>query len=155
MIILVILFLVVCICIVKFMDKDKYILDGPGMYYEPKWIELTVSGRGSLAEDNFSFTVTDNNEEAFVDGECVGYSDYDGIKLSSETVWALRRLNLEKLENVKKQDMQNDDDIIILDEGSRSLFITLPSGEVVEKVVSYELVREIYDMLLPYFENNN
>ena len=51
--------------------KEKpFMLDGPEMEYQSPWTAFTLSRSDSDPQYNFSFTVTDNGEQALVTGEC-------------------------------------------------------------------------------------
>ena len=135
------------------------ILDGPGMEYIPKWSSFDLSSSGSYAQDNFWFTVEDPDGEPTVAGECRDeegnlYTVEEPIYLPEEVLWQLRRLNLEKLDNVKTQELEETEDLIILDGSSLSLTITLTSGETVRKCVTFELAKQIYEILVPVLKNN-
>ena len=131
------------------------VTDGPGMEYIPQWKGFTVSRTDSLAQYAFWFAVSDDGEEPLVTGECRDaegnlYLEETGIRISSETLWQLRRLNLEKLE-VKTQTEEIPG---LLDGSAVTLSLTLPDGEIVEMKASGELSLQIYSILLPYFVEN-
>ena len=131
-------------------------LDGPGMEYVPRWTEFTLSRSDSYAQYNFSFTVTEGDTEAFVSGVCRDEdgNEYDvetGIVITWDTLWTLRRMNLEQLQEEEPwpEDLEQP-----LDMENVKLTIVLSDGTVEKKNVSSSLSLEIYKLLLPYFINN-
>jgi len=162
-----IIFLLIPVCAIMLLCSCKKgnVLDGPDMAYEPKWTEFSISQSGTVAEDIFYFTVTDNGEESMVTGSCRGeYGIYDtgrdGIIVPAETMWELRRLDLEKLKTVIAADegdtitIDGEELILpeILDGYSEELTVTLPTSEVVKKVVPDGLPNKIYEILIPLFD---
>lgn len=135
--------------------KEPQMLDGPGMEYTPKWTEFTLSRSDSYAQYNFSFTVTEGDTDPVVSGVCRDEdgNEYDetGIVISGDTLWTLRRMNLEQLpdEEPWPEDLE-----LPLDMETVKMTITLSDGTVVKKNVSSNLSMEIYQILLPYFINN-
>ena len=132
------------------------VLDGPDMEYTPKWTEFTLSRSDSYAQHNFSFTVTEGDTEPMVSGVCRDEdgNEYDvqtGITITGDTLWTLRRLNLEQL---PEEEPWPEDLEIPLDMESVTLMLTLPDGTVEKKNASSNLSIEIYHLLLPYFINN-
>ena len=139
-----------CLTALTLWGCGKQVTDKPGMEYVPQWTAFTVSGSDSYAQYNFSFTVSNDT----LSGECIGedgqYYEAADMKLTDETVWVLRRMNLEQLPDQKPAEPEG----FQTDAAELSLTLTLPNGETVEKAVSNELSLELYDILLPYFKNN-
>jgi hypothetical protein len=103
---------------------------------------------------NFWFTVTDDDDQPLVIGECCDeegnfYEEEIGIVLSAEDLWKLRWMNLQMLDEPIEfpEDMEP-----TLDDRKITLSLVLPSGETVEKNASGDLSMEIYQLLLPYFK---
>ena len=137
-------------------QKDKYILDGPGMEREYEWISFTLSRSSSYANYNFAFSVNIKEKKAFVDGYCRDdngeeYIDEEGIELSKQTLKELRGLKLEYLDDVSKESDDTDDGLIILDADITTLTLTLDINETVEKRISDDLTMQIHQLLSPYF----
>ena len=135
-------------------ERDKLILDGPGMVYEQPWTAFTISRSGSSTRYNFRFTVSDDGDQSLVTGECYDeegnfYTEEIGIVLSAEDVWKLRWMDLQTLD--PPQEIPDDLEPI-LDDNKITLFLVRPNGETVEKRASGDLSMEIYQLLLPYFE---
>lgn len=131
--------------------KKAYILDGPGMVYVPKWTSFTISQTHSDSRYHFSFTVTDEDMDAFVTGVCRDekgneYEVEQGILISEETRWKLRQLELEKL----SEDTGLPDDVVILDDSSVTLTLTYSTGARVRKAASHALAMELFRILSPY-----
>ena len=132
--------------------KEKpQMLDGPGMEYVSPWTELTVSVTDSQGQQAYSFTVTETDMEALVTGVCRDqegnqYEEKTGIPIADETVWALRWMNLDQLEDVAEGENP--------DNGNRTCSIILRDGTVEQKQLSETHTQEIYELLLPYFINN-
>ena len=80
-------------------------------------------------------------------------NEYDetGIVISGDTLWMLRRMNLEQLpdEEPWPEDLE-----MPLDMENVKLTLTLSDGTVVKKNVSSNISIEFYHLLLPYFINN-
>ena len=129
--------------------------DGPGMEYTPEWTEFTLSRSDSYAQYNFSFTVTEGETDPVVSGVCRDEdgNEYDetGIVISEDTLWTLRRMNPEQLpdEGPRPEDLE-----LPLDAATITLTLTMADGTVVKKNASSNLSIEIYNLLLPYFINN-
>ena len=124
------------------------------MVYEPHWTSFTISRSDSYAQYNFWFSVSDDGDQCLVTGECRDeegnlYQEEDGIAISAEDVWALRRMDLQALESPQELP---DDPVFLLDGSIITLSLVLPSGETVEKNASDALSAEIYQLLLPYFK---
>ena len=132
--------------------KEKpEMLDGPSMEYVSPWTELTVSVTDSQGQQAYSFTVTETDMEALVCGVCRDqegnqYEAKTGIPIADETVWALRWMNLDQLEDVAEGENP--------DNGNSTCSITLRDGTVEQKQLSETHTQEIYELLLPYFINN-
>lgn len=136
--------------------KEKpHVPDGSGMEYTPEWTEFTLSRSDSYAQYNFSFTVTEGDTAPVVSGVCRDEDGNEygetGIVISGDTLWTLRRMNLEQLpdEEPWPEDLE-----LPLDMETVKMTITLSDGTVVKKNVSSNLSMEIYQILLPYFINN-
>lgn len=139
-------------------EEEPFMLDGPGMEYTPAWTEFTLSRSDSHAQHNFSFTVTEGDTEPMVSGVCRDSdgNEYDvetGIVLTGDTLWTLRRMDLEQLQNVVETETWEELPQV-LDGSDVTLSIVLTDGTVEKKHISAELSLEIYQQLLPYFINN-
>lgn len=137
-------------------EEDPFMLDGPSMEYTPPWTAFTVSRSDSNAQYIFWFTVMDGDPDALVTGECRdkdgGYFEEEaGIPISAETLQALQWMNLEQLPEEEEwpEDLERP-----LDDSTITLSVTLSDGTVIKKQASGELSMEIYQLLLPYFINN-
>ena len=135
--------------------KEPQMLDGPGMEYVPNWTEFTLSRSDSYAQYNFSFTVTDTDSDPLVSGTCRDEdgNEYDvptGIVLTGDTIWTLRRMNLEQLPDA----VGTKDDQTMLDGSNITCSLTQEDGTVTYKQVSTELSYDIYQLLLPHFMNH-
>lgn len=131
-------------------------LDGPGMEYTPEWTEFTLSRSDSYAQHNFSFAVTEGDTEPMVSGVCRDEdgNEYDvqtGITITGDTLWTLRQMHLEQL---PEEEPWPEDLEMPLDMENVKLTLTLSDGTVVKKNASSNLSIEIYNLLLPYFINN-
>ena len=139
-------------CSINIFEKPE-MLDGPGMEYAPQWEKFVLSRTDSYVQYNFWFSVSDDTEEPLLTGECFDekgnqYIEEEGIPLSGETIWALRWMDLEKLE----EEVPFSDDLEpILDDSEITLTLVLADGKTVKKNISGELAMEIYQLLLPYF----
>lgn len=146
---------IICCAVCFLWGCKSHLLDGPDMEYTPKWSCFSLSRSGSLAQDHFWFTVTDEGEASLVAGECRDedgnlYLEEEGIPIKAETLWQLRRLNLEQLETYVPPELPDDLELPeILDAGSVMLLLTLPDGQTVEKCITEELAMTIYEILLP------
>lgn len=126
---------------------------GYGVYTPVERI-LSVQQR-KLCTGQFWFTVTDEGEASLVTGECRDedgdlYLEEEGIPIKAETLWQLRRLNLEQLETYVPPELPDDLELPeILDAGSVALMLTLPDGQTVEKCITHEMAITIYEILLP------
>lgn len=145
----------ICSALCFLLGCESHLVDGPDMAYIPQWREFSLSSSGSLAQDNFWFTVTDEGEASLVTGECRDedgdlYLEEEGIPIKAETLWQLRRLNLEQLETYVPPELPDDLELPeILDAGSVALMLTLPDGQTVEKCITHEMAMTIYEILLP------
>ena len=136
--------------------EDPFMLDGPDMEYTPPWTAFTISRSDSNAQYQFWFTVTDADPDDLVTGACADaqgnhFAEQTGIAISTETWQALQWMNLEQLEEETPwpEDLERP-----LDDSSITLSITLSDGTVINKQASGKLSMEIYQLLLPYFINN-
>ena len=79
------------------------------------------------------------------------FIEVSGIPVSFETLQALHLLYLEDLPDAEAwpEDLE-----LPLDANSTELRLTLPDGSIAEKNASTKLSIEIYQLLLPYFIQN-
>ena len=131
-------------------------LDGPDMEYQSPWTSFTISRVDSSTRYSFWFTVIDSDDQALVTGECSdekgrSYIEENGVEISVEDLWQLRWMHLDQLpdEEPWPEDMEMPTDMAII-----TLTLTLSDGTVEEKSVSSDLSMEIYELLLPYFIQN-
>ena len=134
--------------------EEPFMLDGPSMEYSPEWISFSLSGNDSSTLYCFWFTV--DEDKMTVIGECQDrqghtYTETNGIAVSEETIDKLHQLDLERLQD---EEPWPDDLEKPLDEGKITLTLTLSDEDVVKKNASSNLAMEIYNLLLPYFEND-
>ncbi len=137
-------------------EEDPFMLDGPDMEYLPPWTAFSLTQCHSTAQYNFSFTLIDGEVDALLTGECRDgegnvYEEVSGIPVSFETLQALHLLYLEDLPDAEAwpEDLE-----LPLDANSTELRLTLPDGSIAEKNASTKLSIEIYQLLLPYFIQN-
>ncbi len=137
--------------------KDHYV-DGPGMEFTPPWQGFTLSSSHSYAQYNFWFTVMLFGEDYLLTGGCRDdegniYEEETGIRISTETLFTLFWMDLEKLDIIPEPDptQEPDADPELLDGSNVTLQVTLPNGEEVEVAVREEQSTLIYELLLPYF----
>lgn len=121
------------------------------------WTEFSLSSSESNTLYCFWFTVKATEELCLVTGACQdtdghSYEEDAGIPIEEETLQVLRDMVLERLpdEEPWPEDLE-----MPLDAGSITLTLTLENGTVVKKNASGDLSLEIYDLFLPYFQNNN
>lgn len=137
--------------------KEKpFMLDGPGMAYQSPWTAFALTRTDSNTQYSFWFEVTETDDGAVVIGECqdengMSYETEVGIPISVEDLWALRWMNFDQLpeEEPWPEDLEMPTDMANI-----TLAITLRDETVEEKSASSDLSIEIYNLLLPYFINN-
>lgn len=134
----------------------KHVLDGPGMVNDQPWKAFTLSRSDSESQYNFWFTVEQGDFAFLLTGECRGedgemYAIENGVELSTKDLQYLRDLHLHDLSDVIEDDAV--DDLMILDAPMISLVLTFRDGNEQEKNLSADTSIEIYQRLLPYFEN--
>ena len=81
-------------------------------------------------------------------------NEYDvqtGITITGDTLWTLRQMHLEQL---PEEEPWPEDLEMPLDAATITLTLTMADGNVVKKNASSNLSVEIYNLLLPYFINN-
>ncbi len=137
-------------------EEDPFMLDGPDMEYQPPWTAFSLTQCHSTAQYNFSFTLIDGEVDALLTGECRDgegnvYEEASGIPVSFETLQALRLLYLEDLPDAEDR---TEDLECPLDANRTELRLILSDGSIAEKNASTELSIEIYQLLLPYFIQN-
>lgn len=138
-------------------NKDKYILDGPGMVNDHPWQSFTVSRSDSYAQHNFWFTVEYRGTSHILTGECRTedgdqISIEDGVTLSKEDDKYLVNLWLASLPDVEPDKGDIDDEPIPLDSPDYYLTLTMMDDTTTEKAVTGDLTLELYERFLPYFE---
>lgn len=146
----------------SFFGCKKHILDGPGMVNKAKWNSFTLSRSSSYAQYNYSFTVKDSDDGAFVTGCCRDedgniYENENGISVPNKIMEKLRELGLDELEDVPESTPMESDDIelpVPLDMDYVDLSVVYYTDLVIEKAVTTEISIEIYDILLPLFAKN-
>ena len=156
---------VIIVCFSAFLSIfgcKAHILDGPGMVNKAQWTGFTLSRSDSYAQHNFYFDVKDNDEGAFVTGSCRDaegniYEVDDGIPVPPETIDRLRQLGIDELEEIPKQEKQQPEqtdgmeEYFLLDDSSVKLTVLYYTELYIDKVVTYELSLQIYEILLPLF----
>ncbi len=131
-------------------------LDGPDMMYTPPWSEMYVSMSSSIANDCFYFKVVDTEEKTTIIGSCMdseghSYETEEPFEIPYECLQELYQLGIECLDDYN--DEQYADEEIILDDTDVKLSITTEQGEF-KKQASVSLAKEIYKILLPYFQQS-
>ena len=134
----------------------KHVLDGPGMVNDQPWKAFTLSRSDSESQYNFWFTVEQSDFSFLLTGECRDengeiYNIENGVELSTKDLQYLRDLHLHDLSDVIEDDAV--DDLMILDAPMISLLLTFRDGTTQEKHLSEDTSLDIYQRLLPYFEN--
>lgn len=136
-------------------NKDKYILDGPGMERQ-LFQEFTISQNSDVYEDNFAYTVTKEADTYYLSYE---YFDYENkvpderkIPLKNKTVNELLTLNLLSLPDVQPVDDSSEEEMI-LDGTWAKLTVVDKAGNRHEKSVSAATVDEIRSLLAPYVKD--
>lgn len=134
----------------------KHVLDGPGMVNDQPWKAFTLSRSDSESQYNFWFTVEQGDFAFLLTGECRDengeiYNIEKGVELSTKDLQYLRDLHLHDLSDVIEDDAV--DDLMILDAPMISLVLTFRDGTTQEKHLSEDTSLDIYQRLLPYFEN--
>ena len=136
-------------------NKDKYILDGPGMERE-LWQEFTISQTSDEYNQNFSYTVKyDETEDKGylymeVPHETKGYPVLKSIELDSDTVNELINLNILSFTDEPKE--SNELEAEILDGTFLRFSVTDSSGNVFKKVISNEAEQKILTLITPYVQ---
>jgi hypothetical protein len=137
--------------------KDRYV-DGPDMEFKPPWQGISLTSSHSYAQYNFWFTVMLFGEDYLLTGRCLDqegniYEEETGIRISTETLFTLFRMDLEKLDVIPEPDPTHEPEEgpELLDGSNVTLQVTLPNGEEVEVAVREEQSTLIYELLLPYF----
>jgi len=144
-----------------FGKNDPFILDGPGMVYEPKWESFSISQTSDYSNDLFWFTVTDHYQTPTVIGECrdqtgTVYEAEEGIPLTFQTIADLRDLQIEDLNDVvPSPEGFDEEEPEILDGNVITLTFVAENGFEYEKVIDYETAMKIHSILLPYFVASN
>lgn len=136
--------------------EEPFMLDGPDMGYRPPWTAFSLSRTDSNTRYVFWFTVTDTETDTLLMGECQDsegkrYQEEAGISLPVEAWRELQQMDLEQLPDAEPWPVdlpRPEDDSCI------KLSVTLADGTVVEKQAFDALSMEIYELLLPYFVNN-
>ena len=156
---------VIIVCISAFFSLfgcKAHVSDGPGMENNPHWTAFTLSRNDSYAQYNFSFTVKDSNDGAFVTGYCRDkdgniYENESGITVPHKTMDKLRELGLDDLEDIPKATPSESGDTelaIPLDQGSVDLSVVYYTDLSIDKAVTTELSIKVYDILLPLFSKS-
>ena len=157
---------VIVVCISAFLSLfgcKAHILDGPGMVNKAQWIAFSLSRNDSYAQYNFSFTVKDNDDGAFVTGFCRDesgneFENESGIPVPYDTIAELRSLGIDDLEDIPKtpsEETGDTEEVLLLDGGSLELSVVYYTDLVIEKVVTAELSMKVYEILLPLFAENS
>ncbi|MBR4868250.1 MAG: hypothetical protein IKU10_03755 [Clostridia bacterium] len=131
--------------------SDPFILDGPNMERDLGWTEFTLSSQSDVYEQNFSLTVTMNEQatrcDLLVYTIATGGDDPQPIPLQSKTVDRLLAMNLEDLED--KPPVSNEE--LILDGTTHRLEVVDKNGVTHEKVITQNLFDQINQLLTPYY----
>ena len=140
-------------------QEKPEMLDGPSMTYTPPWYELSVSVTASIVNDSFYFDVVDTEEKTTVAGSCMDseghyYEIEEPVEIPYECLQQLYQLGFEGLDNVEDLPLGTDnEEEIILDGTKTSITITTNDGKF-EKLASESLAKEVYKILLPYFQQS-
>ena len=137
--------------------RKPFMLDGPGMEYEPQWEEFPLIRRDSYPQYHFRLSVSQAEDAPILTGE---YTDEEGnlhlietgIELSAETLWQLRWMDPEQLETIN-QEFYVPNLPASIDQSRISFTLTLSDGSVEVKLMVESLASEIYELLSPYFKS--
>lgn len=136
--------------------RDKHILDGPGMVYEPKLDGFSLSRTSTIARDRFDF---EYKADPFGDRTLICHFTTKGmdyievedppLTVTEELHKEILALELEKLPNVVPPEGVEEMEPV-LDDGTTELTVTYTSGATVKKTVTGELVQKLFDILANY-----
>ena len=144
-------------------NKDKYILDGPGMENTDVFDKITVSRSGySEAQLNFNLELTVTDDGWFINGDVCRvsgvYEPEDAIPIPVNMQSAIMSLQPNLLPDVAPTETTTDEDSIILDgtevldQGNVEIEILYTDGRRVEKVDEDDFSIKLYNIVLPLFE---
>ena len=138
-------------------DKNKHILDGPGMVRELKWTSFTISHSSEISNEIFSFTIYNDWDNPSVIGDCRDgegneYNIDEPIPISYETIEAIRAMEPEYLSQANNEPfIFEGEEVFMLDGSSVNASIVI-NGVENKKSASSDFALKIYKLLLPYFK---
>lgn len=144
-------------------NKDKYILDGPGMINPNVFDKITVSRYGySEAQQNFNLELTVADDGWFINGDvCRSYGVFepeDAIPIPGNMLLAIRSLRAHELPDVTPTELSSEEESIILDgceildQGNVEIEIVYTDGICKKKVDKDGFSLKLYNIVLPLFE---
>lgn len=144
-------------------NKDKYILDGPGMINPDVFDKITVSRSCySEAQLNFNLELTVTDDGWFINGDVCRvsgvYEPEDAIPIPANMQSAIMSLRPNLLPDVAPTELFSEEESIIpdggevLDRGNVEIEILYADGRRVEKVDKDDFSIMLYNIVLPLFE---
>ena len=136
-------------------NKNKYILDGPGMENPDAWVTFSVSRSGdSYAQHNFHITVTDTADGYVVKGTLLNCEEEEeGILLPKSACRKIDALDPGGLPNVT-QSISEESDIELplpLDTPEIEIEVGYLDGRLLSKVDKDDFSLKVYEIVSPYF----
>lgn len=146
-------------------NKDKYILDGPGMINPNVFDKITVSRYGySEAQQNFNLKLTVTDDGWFINGDvCIVsgvYEPEDAIPIPADMHNTIMSLKPHLLPDVNPTELNTGEESIIpdgcevLDQGNVEIEIIYADGKKVQKSDKNAFSLRLYDIVLPLFQNH-
>lgn len=137
-------------------NKDKYMVDGPGMINPYVWEYFTVSRSGdSYAQHNFYITVSCSNNGYIVKGTLLNCEEEEeGIllpKSACEQIDALAPGDLPDVSNDTSDEI-NTDLPLPLDTPEVQIEVAYVDGRLLSKADKDDFSIKVYEIVSPYFE---
>lgn len=140
-------------------NKDRHILDGPGMERNTAWDAFTVSRTDSNSLYIFWFTVEQTETAYMLTGECrdedgCAYTVTEGMELSAEDAIYVQNLCVADRQDILPDDGFGGEELILMDAPDFSLILHCTDGSDCKKAITSDETIEMYNRFLPYFKNN-
>ncbi len=144
-------------------NKDKFILDGPGMINTDVFDKITVSRSGySESQQNFNLELTVTDDGWFINGDIYRsygvYEPEDAIRIPGDMLLAIRSLRAHELPDVTPTELSSEEENFIrdggeiLDQGNVEIEIVYTDGKRIKKVDKDDFSLALYNIVLPLFE---
>lgn len=142
-------------------NKDRLIVDGPGMVNPFVWHSFSVTRTDSYAQHNFHITVGYYDEDSYIvkgtlmDEDGTEYEDYQGIILPESACQKIDALQPQYLPDIYDYVLENAEEPMPLDAPEILIEVAYADGRLLSKMDENDFSIKVYEIVLPYFKEKS